>query len=317
MTTPPRAAGPTAGLAVVPAPGPGRAAPSHQDATRARVDHPLALGVLVGIFMTAIAVTMLRRPEGVVVSADPGYAPTSVPLLLVPPALAIAATLLLSAGRGSPVVTVQHPRRAVAESGGLIALVVGFVLLAPVLPLPEDHVLLKFMMFLLVPVLVFAVVGRRRRSSLHLARPRVAPWVIALPALLLGVLAGVGPFSPGTPSSWPPVTVLIIAASATAITAGLGEEVIFRRLLQTRAEALAGPWTGILVTSLLFGLMHVGSHGDGPLWADAAQSIAVQGTVGIALGVLWSRWRRLWPCVLAHILLNSLTVLLHLAGLLS
>ena len=118
------------------------------------------------------------------------------------------------------------------------------------------------------------------------------------------------------PSSWPPLPMLIIAATATAVTAGIGEEVLFRRLLQTRLEALAGPWTGILAASLLFGLMHVFSHGDGPLWANAAQVIALQGTTGIALGVIWSRWRRLWPCVLAHILLNGFAVLLHLLSLL-
>ncbi|MDN5899491.1 MAG: CPBP family intramembrane metalloprotease [Brachybacterium sp.] len=309
MTAPP----PAPGAAADPAPDP--TVPLHQDASRARRDHPLALGVLGGIFGIAIALTMLRSPQGIVVSADPGYAPTALPLLLVPAALTILLTLLLPAGRGGSAVTVRRRHRATGESAGLIALVVGFALLAPVLPRPEDAVLLKFTMFLLLPVLVLVMVGRRRGPSVHIARPLVAPWVMLVPALALGVLSAVGPFSSGMPSSWPPLAVLIVAATATAITAGIGEEVLVRRLLQTRVEALVGPWTGILATSLLFGLMHLLSHGEGPLWASAAQVIALQGTTGIALGVIWNRWRRLWPCVLAHLLLNGLAVLLHLVGL--
>lgn len=72
----------------------------------------------------------------------------------------------------------------------------------------------------------------------------------------------------------------------------------------------------MLLTSLLFGLMHLLSHSTGPLWADGAQVIAMQGTTGLALGMMWMRWRRLWACVLAHVLLNGAAVALHLLGLL-
>ena len=97
--------------------------------------------------------------------------------------------------------------------------------------------------------------------------------------------------------------------------AGLAEELMYRRFLQTRLEALAGRWTGILVASILFGLMHTFSHGDGALAENAVRAIAMNGTTGLALGVMWSRWRRIWVCVLAHVLLNGFGVLLHLVGL--
>lgn len=291
-------------------------AATSQPVARARADQPAVIAVLSGIFVTAIVVTLLRSPHGVVVSSDPGYAPMALALLLIPAVLAIVLALLLPAGRGPSTVVAHSRRRALAESSGLIALAVGFPLLVPVLPLPEDYVLLKFVMFLLIPLLVLGVVRRRRGSSVRIQRPQVALWVLAVPVLVLGVLSSVGPFSPGMPSSWPPLPVLLIAATATAITAGIGEEVLYRRLLQSRLEALCGRWTGILAASLLFGLMHIFSHGEGPLWANAAQAIALQGTTGIALGVIWSRWRRLWPCVLAHILLNGFAVLLHLLSLL-
>jgi hypothetical protein len=61
--------------------------------------------------------------------------------------------------------------------------------------------------------------------------------------------------------------------------------------------------------------MHAFSHGEGALWENVLQVIALQGTTGIALGMLWQRWRRLRVCVLAHVLLNGLGVLLHLGGL--
>jgi uncharacterized protein len=171
-------------------------------------------------------------------------------------------------------------------------------------------------MFMLIPSMVLGQILRRRGTSVRIGRPRVPAWVPLLPALVLGVTAAVGPFSPGLPATWPPLAMLLIGASATAVTAGLGEELLYRRFLQTRLEALCGPWTALLATSLLFGLMHLFSHGAGPLWASAAQAIAVQGVTGVALGLLWVRWRRLWPCVLAHVLLNGTAVLLHLLGVL-
>lgn len=279
-------------------------------------DHPLLVAALAAVFVLALAVTAARFPDGVLVSSDPGYAPVPVLLLLVPAMLTVALALLLPRGSGASAVTVRRVGAARAETGGLIALAVGFTLLVPILPLPEDYVLLKVVMFLLVPGVALAVNARRRGPSVLITRPRSAAWIVLLPALVLGVLGSVGPFSPGVPSAWPPLVPLLIGAGATALTAGLGEELLYRRFLQTRLEALIGPWTGLLAASLLFGLMHAFSHGDGALWANAAQAIAMQGTTGLALGMLWLRWRKLWPCVLAHILLNGATVLMHLLGLL-
>lgn len=285
-----------------------------EDALAARTDRPWALAALVAVFGLAILVTLVHASEGVVLSSDPGFAPVPVPLLLAPAALTIILTLLLPGGRGERTVRSRRPRSVRGEGLGLIALAATFTLLVPVLPRPEDYVLLKLVLFLVVPAAVLGELARRRGYSVQIDRPRIPAWIPLLPALLLGVLASVGPFSPGFPESWPPLVPLLIGASATALTAGLGEELLYRRLLQTRLEALIGPWTGLLAASLLFGLMHAFSHGEGPLWADAARAVALQGTTGLALGLLWARWRRLWPCVLAHVLINGFTVLLHLLG---
>lgn len=291
--------------------------PASRPAPSGRGTDRLVPVVLLGaVFVLSIGVTILRNPGGVVVSRDPGVPPTSVLLLLVPVLLAILVTLLLPRGEGGAAATVRHPSAARWEASGLLGLALAFPLLVPLLPLPEDYVLAKAAMFLVIPCTALALLARRRGPSVHLDRPRVhavVPWV---PALLLGVLTTVGPFAPDGRAQWPPLAMLLVGATATAITAGLGEELLYRRFLQTRLEALIGSWTGILLASLLFGLMHVFSHGDGAMWERAAQVIAIQGTTGIALALMWARWRRIWVCVLAHVLLNGLGVLLHLAGLL-
>ena len=298
---------------------PTRAAPGGPlDGERpAAPDRPFLVALLGAVFLLAIVTTLLHRPDGVVISSDPGYAPRPVPLLLVPTLAAALLTVLLPRGTGRAQAAVRRPRAVRAETALLLALVLAFPLLVPLLPLPEDYVLLKAVMFLLVPVAVLALSARHVGPSVAVGRPAVARWQLLLPPLVFAGLATVGPFSSGMPSVWPPPALLAVSAVATAITAGFGEELVYRSFLQTRLEALLGPWSGLLLASLLFGLMHTPSHGEGPLWADAAQMIALQGTSGIALGMMWRRWRRLWVCVLAHVLLNGLGVLLHLIGMLA
>lgn len=279
-----------------------------------RRDRPVVLALLVAVFVLAVVVTAVRNPEGVVSSADPGYAPVPLLLLLVPTFLTIGVTLLLPRGPGAAGIHARRPGPLRGEIVLLLALVTAFPLLVPRLPLPEDYVLLKAVLFMLVPSLVLWWSARRPGPSVAIGRPGARWWIPALPALLLGVLASIGPFSGGQPTTMPPLAVLLIGATATAITAGLGEELMYRRYLQPRLEVMLGPGSGLLLVALLFGLMHAFSHGGGALWENALQVVAVQGTTGIALGMIWLRWRRLWPCVLAHVLLNGVGVAVHIVA---
>lgn len=108
---------------------------------------------------------------------------------------------------------------------------------------------------------------------------------------------------------------LMVAASVTALTAGVGEEIFCRYWLQTRLEALGGRWFGILAASLLFAAMHFGSRGTSlDLDVRLVSVIAQQGLFGLLCGYLWSRYRRLWAPIVVHILANALAVMLHLLG---
>ena len=215
---------------------PTRAAPGGPlDGERpAAPDRPFLVALLGAVFLLAIVTTLLHRPDGVVISSDPGYAPRPVPLLLVPTLAAALLTVLLPRGTGRAQAAVRRPRAVRAETALLLALVLAFPLLVPLLPLPEDYVLLKAVMFLLVPVAVLALSARHVGPSVAVGRPAVARWQLLLPPLVFAGLATVGPFSSGMPSVWPPPALLAVSAVATAITAGFGEELVYRSFLQTR-----------------------------------------------------------------------------------
>jgi membrane protease YdiL (CAAX protease family) len=96
------------------------------------------------------------------------------------------------------------------------------------------------------------------------------------------------------------VTTLPLALGVTLAIGLLGpfaEELLFRGLVWGYVEGRFGPRSAWAISSLLF----AGAH-----WEPA--HIALVLPIGILLG--WVRWRSasLWPCVLAHIINNSLVV---------
>lgn len=107
------------------------------------------------------------------------------------------------------------------------------------------------------------------RPSLELIRPS---WQ----ACLVGIGATVPLLPPVlwlSRSSWPPFKRLMHEVEETlaplfsectvldlaliAILAGLGEEVLFRGLIQASLATSLGPWAALAVTSVLFGLLHL------------------------------------------------------------
>ena len=264
----------------------------------------------------ALAVTAIASPGGVVTSSDPGAPRPHLVLVLLPTLLLITAVTFAPPRLHSEAdgIDVLRPRRAAVECAVLLAVAAVFPLLIPLLPLPEDYVLLKAAMLLVIaPLAMLAFARFGGGASLSWERPAIAlPWLLVPVGIAIGADARRATDSFAALAAYP-MQMLIVGGVATAITAGIGEEVFYRRLLQTRLEALLGRWSGILLTSILFALMHLPSHGlAAGLGLGAAQVLAVQGLLGIALGWAWSRYRRLWVPILIHLSVNGTVIVLFL-----
>lgn len=272
----------------------------------------LAVGTVL-VTLLSVVVTQAAMPEGVRFSSDPTVAPVPLWTLLLPSLAGILLTLNLPRRQDPMPATTERRGQLLLSTGALLVLYLVFTVGVGVVPWQnEDYILAKAVLFIVLPGVVVAMI----RHSVDL-RTRSAAWRWWAPAvvvLLWFVLSELAPWNPPyNPGAVDP-TYLLVAAAATAITAGFGEELFFRRWLQTRMEALLGGWAGIGVTSLLFGLMHLGSHGTGVVWLDVAQVIAIQGTFGWLVGIMWWRYRNLTMIIVVHLLSNGWGVVQYLAG---
>jgi membrane protease YdiL (CAAX protease family) len=82
---------------------------------------------------------------------------------------------------------------------------------------------------------------------------------------------------------------LVMALIATAIMPAFMEELLFRGILFRWVEELGGTWTGLVLSSALFGLAHLGN--PGATWVAAAW-IALE--AGVLLGGAYMLTRSLW-----------------------
>lgn len=94
-------------------------------------------------------------------------------------------------------------------------------------------------------------------------------------------------------------------------TAAFGEELLFRGFLQTRIERLLGAGRGAAVAAallqgLVFGIGHA---------YQGLTGVLVTGALGVLLGLLYLRGRNLWPLIIAHGLIDSLSMFALYAGL--
>ncbi|HLS26019.1 MAG TPA: type II CAAX endopeptidase family protein [Beutenbergiaceae bacterium] len=287
---------------------------------RPRTDHvrpmlPRAAGrflLVVSIVLTvgSIATVMILLPEGTPISSDPGAPSVPMWAVLLPPAAGILLTLMLP-WRPAPMPAEPVRRtRLLVTTGALVVFFAAFTLTASLALLrDEDYIAGKFVLLMVLPAAVVLLV---RHSVRFKTRP--GPWRWWAPLVVAAVwfyLSQLAPWNPGSHFGAVDPAHLIVAAIATAITAGIGEELFFRRWLQTRLEAMLGAWAGIGVTSVLFGLMHLGSHGTGEPLLDVARVVAIQGSFGWFVGVMWWRYRNLVLIILVHLLSNGWGVIAH------
>jgi membrane protease YdiL (CAAX protease family) len=201
--------------------------------------------------------------------------------------------------------------RVQRELWWLVGMAVAFPLLGGLLP-PELRAVLKVVLFLAVPLLVFRLVRGSAEKARSLGNPReTVRWLAPIPAVLAFVV--LNEFSPWTPAApadgLPDPVTLAVISLITLLTASVLEEVFYRGWLQTRVETLLGRWPAIAVSSALFAAMHISSHvSSGAIGVGLATIVAVQGTFGLLQGYLWSRYRNLWAPIAIHVVINLIYV---------
>jgi membrane protease YdiL (CAAX protease family) len=148
-------------------------------------------------------------------------------------------------------------------------------------------------------------------------KPRHVIVMVAMSALFLAFQAVAGRGLRDIKAAHVPANVLIfgmpIAFLWWTLEAGVVEEFFFRCLLQSRLAArLKSELGGIVVASLLFGLMHLpglylrtGITQEGlpphpPLWMAVGYSIVITSAAGFVFGVLWSRTRNFALIAVVH-----------------
>lgn len=105
-------------------------------------------------------------------------------------------------------------------------------------------------------------------------------------------------------------TALMGALALSWTTAAFGEEVLFRGFVQSRLQALmdgrryAAPAAAI-VQALLFAFGHA---------YQGATGMLVSGAIGLAFGLLMLRFRNVWPLVIAHGMIDTVSMLALYSG---
>jgi uncharacterized protein len=187
--------------------------------------------------------------------------------------------------------------------------------------------LIQFLGLFVIPSLVFAYLNDRRPSRyLGLRRPWTpAYWIIGLSILLVAIpvveLAGQLnrqiPFDAGT-LKWitdmedkagqtlklllggTSVSELILNIIFIAVFAAVGEELVFRGVLQRIfIRGFRSPWAGIIFTAFLFSFFHMQFFGFIPRFF-----------LGILLGALYWYSGSLWTAILAHFVYDAFFITL-------
>lgn len=283
----------------------------------AAASRPLSRTLLVlatAAWAASVLTLVLARPDGLALSADDGAPALPLWQVFLPPVLGIVLILALPPRRTDQPAVLGKPRAFTRSTWFLLATAMGVIALGLTPVSDVDFVLLKGLLLLIVPALVLRFVWP---GGVKVLRAPGA-WRWWAPVVVVVAWTWVGYAAPWVrPSDFSGVdlTFLILGAVVTAITAGVGEELFYRLWLQTRLEAALGPAAAIVVTSVLFGLMHFGTHGAADLPMDAAVIVAVQGTSGIFLGLLWWRYRSIAVNILAHLIMNGWHVAAYLLSL--
>ena len=261
------------------------------------------------IGVLALIVLFTASPDGIRQSSDPGSPLTPLWVVLLPPVVAIALIRALPWKTPSLAPTISDARVIRRSVRALLVCAAAFPLVVGIAEIEGSawYFLAKVVLLVAIPAALMC----RSRRNIHIPRPRMA-WQWWAPVVVVAVWTILSQASPWiVVPTFPGVDLafLIIAATLTALTAGVGEELFYRYWLQTRAEALLGRWGGIVLASFAFAIMHLGGDRQANgLLVEVAAVVIVQGSFGIMLGYLWSKYRNLALIIAAHILANGYAV---------
>lgn len=122
------------------------------------------------------------------------------------------------------------------------------------------------------------------------------------------------------PEAWGRIAVGLLLP---LLVAGLPEELFFRGILQTRLERVLGRWPAIVATVLLFTAWHLptrymlahGVEGQAGDWGSVLVGTGLPVLiVGLVFGLLWDRYRSLYPLVAAHWGIDVLPAISSMVG---
>ena len=93
--------------------------------------------------------------------------------------------------------------------------------------------------------------------------------------------------------------LLMLPSVAMALSSGVFEELLHRGTIFRNVEALAGSWIALLVSAVIFGMVHL-TNPDGTM----VGALAITIEAGLLLAALFLVTRRLWLSIGAHIAWN-------------
>lgn len=177
----------------------------------------------------------------------------------------------------------------------------------------------KVMVFVAFPAGILLALGSYRIAELM---PISLRWHELRPALLMSLAAllmqsflgrGLHDIREAHLPGWVLAVATPLSFTWLMIEVGVVEEFFFRVLLQERlAAVLRSPWGGLVVSAVLFGLVHapgfylrpaatqeaLGAHPS--LFMAVGYSIVLTSLAGLFLGVLWMRTKNFAVLVIAH-----------------
>ncbi len=200
-----------------------------------------------------------------------------------------------------------------ALAGGLIIVIVGAAFGAD----PEDpppsiaiaSTVLQDACFIGAVIFFARMRGPVLPWQLGLRRTRVLPavgWTLLVFGALVAVSAGWAALLDRTQSENLPESLgvdqstaaLVATAVLVTIVAPIAEELLFRAYVFPALRNWKGTWPAVLITGVLFGLLHVAS--------SPAYALLPLAVFGALLCLLYLRTRSLYPCIVLHSLNNCI-----------